>query len=373
MTEVILITGSILAIIGIGVSMWSIINTRKRYHEEYMRRKRHAETSEKGIMGSKRRENPGQTIKSFIYLDEYKMYSISSQIFEGITDYLIEYQGRITEEQKTQKGEIASGRIMADILKSESDTQEKRYLHDYSYTLFEDYLKKSEKILSLSAENIDENIKCIDNAGFVEVRAKAVFNDISALKSTIEQFNKLGEGLAYITNFEKIEEVRRQLETAAESIKDRNQKSRLRQQLKELENIERLAKDQGLHQDPVLLEQLAFVLDYGFQDQFEVRMPIEPYVFSSSFNREYLRENENLLVSKYSRLAEKEFVLVGTIAQSSSKATDHEEGDKDNAEFEHLKERIMYLVEMLGLVESTFSGKLANEIVIDPIALYREI
>ena len=105
---------------------------------------------------------------------------------------------------------------MADILKSESGTQEKKYLHDYSYTLFEEHLRKSGKILSLSVENIDENIKQIDNAGFVEVRGKIVFNDMNILKSTIENFNELGEALAYMANFEKMEEVREQLETAAD-------------------------------------------------------------------------------------------------------------------------------------------------------------
>lgn len=33
-------------------------------------------------------------IKNFIYLDEYKMYSISSQIFEGITEYLVDHKKR---------------------------------------------------------------------------------------------------------------------------------------------------------------------------------------------------------------------------------------------------------------------------------------
>ena len=56
---------------------------------------------------------------------------------------------------------------MADILKSESATQEKKYLHDYVYTLFEEYLGEEGKILSFSAENIDENIKQIDNAAFI--------------------------------------------------------------------------------------------------------------------------------------------------------------------------------------------------------------
>ena len=42
MNEVLIIAGSILAIIGIGVAIWSIINTRKLYYEEYLRRKRRA-------------------------------------------------------------------------------------------------------------------------------------------------------------------------------------------------------------------------------------------------------------------------------------------------------------------------------------------
>ena len=113
-----------------------------------------------------------QKIKSFIYLDEYKMYSISSQIFEGITESLTNFQGSTTEKDEKQKGPIASGQVMADIWKSESGTQEKKYLHDYSYTLFEDRLRELEKIFSLSTDDIDEKIEKIDNTGFVEIRGK---------------------------------------------------------------------------------------------------------------------------------------------------------------------------------------------------------
>ena len=314
-----------------------------------------------------------QKIKSFIYLDEYKMYSISSQIFEGITEYLMSYQESTTEKEEEQKGPIGSGRILADILKSESGTHKKKYLHDYSYTLFEDHLRKSGKILSLSAENINKKIDQIDNAGFVEVRAKAVFNDINIIRSTIEKFNELGEALAYITNFEKIDEVRQHLEKATESIKDRNQKARFKQKGKGLANIEKLAKDQGLHQDSVFLEKLVFILDYGFQDQFTVQMPISQYTFSADCKRDDLREDEHSLIRKYSRFAEKEFILVGTIAQGPSKTIDRKEGTEDNYEFQHIKEAIMGIVEGLSAIESGFSGKLANEIIVDPIAIYREV
>ena len=43
MTKIIVITGSILAIVGIGVSIWSFIDTRKRYNDKYVRGKHRAD------------------------------------------------------------------------------------------------------------------------------------------------------------------------------------------------------------------------------------------------------------------------------------------------------------------------------------------
>ena len=301
------------------------------------------------------------------------MYSISSQIFEGITDSLVSYQESTKGQTEKQKGEIDSGRHMGDIWKYESGIQEKRSRHDYNYTLFEEELNKSDKVLSISAGNIDEKIKQIDDAGFVEVRGKAIFNDMNLIKSTLEKFNQIGEAVAYISNFEEMEEVRRQFEKQAENTKDRNQKAKLKQKLKNITNIERLAKEQGLQQDADFLKHLTFVLDYGFQDQFIVQVPIEQYTFSSDCKRDDFRENEHLLVRKYSRFAEKEFVLVGTVAQGLGKPIDYEEVNYEDSSPQHLKEAIMNLVEALWLTESEFSGKLENEIIIDPIAIYQEI
>ena len=51
-------------------------------------------------------------IKSFIYLDDYKMYSFSSQLFEGITQYILKEDVQAAEEQHEQKGRILSGMFM---------------------------------------------------------------------------------------------------------------------------------------------------------------------------------------------------------------------------------------------------------------------
>ena len=102
-------------------------------------------------------------------------------------------------DEESQKGPLGSGRVMASILSSESWSQEKRYLHDYSYTLFERHLKNQSRVSELSEANIVDTIQGIDQVSFVEVRAKVIFNDMKAIKGTMESFNELGEALAYVT------------------------------------------------------------------------------------------------------------------------------------------------------------------------------
>ncbi|MDE0085341.1 MAG: hypothetical protein OXU23_06490 [Candidatus Poribacteria bacterium] len=43
MNIAIIIVGTVAAIVGISVATWSIINTRKRYYEEYRKEKHRAE------------------------------------------------------------------------------------------------------------------------------------------------------------------------------------------------------------------------------------------------------------------------------------------------------------------------------------------
>jgi len=77
-------------------------------------------------------KNRRQTmIKNFIYLDEYKMYSLSSQIFEGITEYVLNISQNEENKKSIRKEDYG---VLADILKKGYQTEEKKYLHDYSYT-----------------------------------------------------------------------------------------------------------------------------------------------------------------------------------------------------------------------------------------------
>ena len=283
-------------------------------------------------------------IKNFIYLDEYKMYSLSSQIFEGITEYLVNTDYKEEENNDSQKGNLGSGRILADIIKDGNKTEERKYLHDYSYILFEKYLVENNKVADINILNNDLNIvESCTNTSFIKIKGKATFNDMESLVSTLKDFNKLGKAFSYMNIMKG---------------KGNNFK-----------NTEEYAKNNGLKLEPKFIESMTTLLEYGYDKQLEIQINHKEYLFSTNIKREYLREDEKLLIKRYSRETEKEFVLFGIVTQCQETITkDDIEKNNDN-----IKVAIMNMVTKLTDVETSFTGKLPHEIIIDPIAIYTEL
>jgi predicted house-cleaning noncanonical NTP pyrophosphatase (MazG superfamily) len=313
-------------------------------------------------------------IKNFVYLDVEKLHSLSSQVFEGITEYILNESSTESEKSESQKGPVGSGRVLGEILKQSGKTSERKYLDDYSYTLFEKKLIEDGLVFDIDAEKKLENISdAIEGRSFIKIKAKAIFNDINSINDTLKNFNKIGKALTHITNFKEISAVKEQIDKARSNTKDRNQRSKLKQQFKAATNISKLAKESGLQQDQGFLDDLSLVLNYGFQDQLEIQMKLCGFYFSANLKRENLRENESLIIRKYSRQTEVEFVIFGVITQYQRTDLDDVEEVEENEEYESIKEALMNLVSHLSNVESTFTGRLSNEVIIDPIALYTEL
>lgn len=318
------------------------------------------------------------TIKNLLYLDEYKMYSISSQLFGGLTEYLTSRDEHSEDRRDRQSGPIWSGRVMADILSSHTSTEERRFLHDYSYTLFEDALREQGKLKDVFAANIDEIADSLSDANFVAIRAKAIFNDMQAIKSMLSQFNSIGESLTYIT-----------AHTAGVIATDSHGDDSKRQaQVREATRKKQLldlAKSTGLRMDPEYLQSLGVIMAYGFGDDFEVQQKIGPYTVSAILQREHFREPSNLVVKKYSRFSQQELVLLGTVAQgiqsdlpeavsqASKSLEDAVESATANTPDMDMRDALMLILQQLYVTETAINGKKANELIIDPIALYREL
>lgn len=321
-----------------------------------------------------------RTIKSFIYLDVDKMYSISSQIFEGMTEYILSSTGEKTGEKDQQKGKIGSGRVMADIIEKEKNETEKKFLHDYSYNLFEDELLRNEKVLEISLTNIFDQVTKIDEYRFVKITSRIAFNDTKLIEDTMSTFNDLGLSVTFLTKGGAMRPSEEEIKQTLDSIKDRNERSKTKGKIaSSLPNLKKIAAENNLYLNEEYLERLKFMINYGYSGQFEVAVPFSDgekhYLFSSILKRDMLKENELNIIRKHGRLSEKEFTIFGILTQTKSVKEDLQLYQDKNGDEGHvgMKEAVMNIIFHLSNMESTFSGKLNYEYIIDPIAIYQEI
>lgn len=306
-------------------------------------------------------------IKSFVYLDDYKMYSLSSQLFEGITQYILREDTKEVGEENQQKGRLLNGRFMADMMFQKNANTEMRYLHDFSYNLFEEELYRREQIYDISeATTIDD----LRSKSFVKVKGKIVFEDYSKILYTLENFNEVGRAIAALQNRE-LGSLLDTVRNTIESTKDREEKNKKRQQLKlaKKQFDEELVK-QGMIIDEEVRNNLLKVLNFGYSNIYVVRMVLKdsPTLYTAIINQDYLKESEQILISKFSRLSEKEFTIVGIVTQSgNSKA------EIPVIEGNGLKNATVGIIGKIAGLEEQFNGRSTNECIIDPIAIFTEI
>lgn len=303
------------------------------------------------------------------------MYSISSQIFEGLTEYVTNYSGNKRNELEAQEGPVGSGRVLADILNKEASTEERKFLHDYSYSLFEEKLFDDKRVLQIDSSNIGRKIKNLDDYDFIKIRGRLLFNDVKIVNETIKNINQLGMACAYLASYSNLEELRNQFSDALVQSKNKNEKGFAKQSSKKINDLSIIAKNLGWNIDQEFLDNVGVVLNYGYKDQFEVRTylsskPEGNYLFSALLKREYLREEENLIVKKYSRYSEKDFIIFGTVTQSKDGQPDLPAEESSGSG--DMKEAVAQMILKLSEMEKQFTGKLKNEIMVDPIAIYRE-
>lgn len=306
-------------------------------------------------------------IKAFIYLDEDKMYSISSQLFEGMTQYILQENTEGNNEINSQKGNFLSGRFMADMMFQSKSRSEMRNLHDFAFNLFEKELGNRGVLYKVKPE---DTISDLQDKGFVMLSGKVIFCDYSRMQYIIDNFNNIGRALGRLQGqaaYEQIEDLKQN----ANNTKDREKRNRRQQIVKHSEKqIDDLLKDAGLVLDEKYVKNLSTVMRFGYQDGFEARIVLEnsPLLFSAVINQSCLKEKENVLISKYSRITEKDFTVIGVVTQVGNPKP-----KLPIAEGADMKTATQGMHEMIANLEMQFNGRSSNECIIDPIAIFTEL
>jgi hypothetical protein len=284
-------------------------------------------------------------IRNFIYLDSEKLRSLSSQLFEGVTEQIISTQSDAELQTESQKGPVASGKLLGDIFSKESSSSELRFLEDHAYTLFE------ARLLEMDLLTIFDKRSSLDHIekSFVKVTAKFQLNDLVTSASIMKDFNKIGEALWRVTN-EKME--------VSSTIKIHSDGE-----------ARKKAAENGLQMNQKVTDAAATLLHFGYQDLIEANFTIIDGMFSAPLKRKFLRESESLIVHKYSRNTQGEFTMVGVVTQQGSIQNDPE-NLQDVKDADSMKHAMRVLSDHLRVVENTFSAALTHEVIVDPIAIY---
>ncbi len=288
-------------------------------------------------------------IRNFLYLDFQKLRSISSQLFEGVADYVLHRQDERTEVTEQQKGSVASGRILGDIFAKEKSSSEMRFLEDHAYSIFEQRLAE----LDLIEDSTLPGFSVSTQKSFFKVTNNLQINDIADTIRLLENFNTFGEALVRAMSMSPVGKA-----SGATSMSE--------------SDIKKLATSQGLQLDEKFIKSLRTIITFGMSEILEASVVSADHLFTSPLKREFLRESAEMILYKFSRVTQQKFTLLGTVTQRGGVI---EAADQlpDVSEAEGVKMAMRTLSLHMRTVEQTFLGPLSNELVIDPIAIYTAI
>jgi len=283
-------------------------------------------------------------MRNFVYLDFDKLRSMSSQLFEGVTEYVLNRHASESEGHEEQKGPVRSGRTLADILRKTTSTSELRFLEDHAYALFEAELLER-KLLTI----IDRAALTPIDSAFVLVKSKMSLNDTSKVTRLLAEFNTIGEAIYRVGNHDSL----------------------LKKGLGKMPSdpeIRIRAKAEGMQLDQKFLDAIATVLNFGYQDFLEAQFELEGVLYSAPLKRDSLREREEMLVQKYARSSSVSFNVLGIITQQGVRAGPIASEVTNQAA--SLKSAMKGVINSMMEIEENFTGQVANEVVLDPIAIY---
>lgn len=312
-------------------------------------------------------------IRNFIYLDEPKLYSFSSQLFEGITEYVLSEEALEKEDAEQFDGKSSSSRIIADVIRESSKSATKKFLHDHSFTLFEEKLKSENKLLDINSLDSREQIESsISDFSFVKIKGQMLVSDMEEIVKVFRNFNDLGENI-----------VLSQMQSELLIIEQKHVKSNVKDKDKAIEgeffktyNVKEKALEQGLRQPKIWQQSLTDMIEFGAGDTLQFHQHLQGTLFSSYIDRQHLREPLPSIIRKYARLTQREFVVLGVISHKYCDDPFQEEhplGDTPSNDLTDMKTRLRAMAaSMLGISKFTY-GLEHNEVVIEPIAVYTEL
>lgn len=347
-------------------------------------------------------------IRDFIYIDVDRVYSLYSQINEGVADRIVQsYIDESSSKHAHSKRESRSEDVSVEAQVAEmSHRTENKLLHDHIYNLFEAEIQNAILVpTEVSSENYRE---MLEKVFMIKVSGKAEIDDYNRIKALTERFNELVGGIAYAQMVTVLGMGAHQAEALVEHAQGK-QKSELRKFVQKLKDPKRLAQDAGMFQDEQVLSLTRLFTEMFNPDGFEVTVTAsrgsEGVVYRGALNRRWLRLQPDFLKALYGGYTEFDWTMVGQVTylpggtlpdipQIAAPAVNQETNSQSNAdedgegvdatldsanqsptnETPSMRDPFRTVFGALRGLERTFlESKQRVEVVVFPLAIYREM
>lgn len=300
-------------------------------------------------------------IKSFSYLDEYKMFSLFSQMFEGLTYNLTNTTSNAESDSDQQLGPFFSGKEMANTIYNRNETKENKILHDHIFNLFVEKLEETKSCINITQENIESEITNIPQYSFIAIKGFSHIYDMESLRKLMTEMPDIDKALNYIMNnsIHKQPPPPKQTKGLAKTLSKQEVKNNI-----------------YLGIDRIFIDNFLKILNFHYTDYIEIQTQLickkMPITFTAIINNKLLRESMPLFLKKFGRTTQKELVVFGTITQPLTQPTNTNHTTIDDPK-PSLKRMLRSLIGNIEDIENNALGKEENEIIIDPIAIYHEV
>lgn len=269
-----------------------------------------------------------KVIRNFIYMDLDSLYSLYSQVFEGVAEQIT--QKTLNQLSRANSVHAPTGQSLDTEVAEASLRTETTILYDHMYNRLEEEIGQAIELPEgLTPNNFAEKLA---NSFLVKARGKAEIEDYARIKQFTEQFNEIVEGIAYasINTLEPLKELQQQIPNTIQalqaSLKGKNdtQRREIHQQIQQLKKVQdpkeflkETAVALGLRQDPILLSHISNWLEVFYPNGYEITIvpqtQSDRVVFRGILDRKFLRLHPQYLRSLYGGYVNTEWVIVGQV------------------------------------------------------------
>lgn len=316
-------------------------------------------------------------IREFIYVDVLKLYSLYSQIFEGVTDRIVEERISQLITGDTQGSFVRQSTAESQGLEA-SRRVESSILHDHMYNRLE--VRLNSALINPDDLNFENLINTYSSNPMIKVSGRAEIEDYQRISIFMEEFNKLGEAIAYsgLVSSDDFKQKKLALQHELEGAIGKARRAELQKQIDLLTNPTKAAEAIGLRQDPKLLENLKFMGELFNPTGYDVL--ITPHNkpdnhFRGVLDKVWLRNTPQLLSSLYGGQSEAPWTMVGIVTHlpGTYVAQTNKSKGVNNPNEPMMLDAYRNMFRTSRAFERMFlESNTETEIVVSPLAIYRE-